>query len=115
MRIHIAEEARHLSYARSALQQLAPGLSPWRRQLLGISAPVVLGLMVRLMLIPGRDLRRTAKVPRMVLRDAFRAPAGRKLLRDAASKPRNLLGELGLITPIGRLVWKAVGLWERPS
>ena len=112
MRIHIAEEARHLSYARSALKQLAPRLSPWRRQLLAISAPLVLGVMVRLMLVPGRDVARTAEIPSGVVRQAFRTPAGRQLLRDAAARPRELLGELGLITPLGRLVWSAVGLWD---
>ena len=111
MRIHIAEEARHISYARAALKREVPRLGRVRRQLLAIAAPVVLGIMVRIMVRPTVDVVR-AGVPRSVIRGAFATADGKALLADSAAKPRELLKELDVVTPLGRLVWKAFGIWS---
>lgn len=111
MRIHIAEEARHISYARSALKREVPRLGRIRRQLFSVAAPVVLGIMVRIMVRPTVDVVR-AGVPRSVIRDAFSTSDGRTLLADSASKPRQLLQQLDAVTPLGRLTWKALGIWS---
>jgi hypothetical protein len=99
MRIHTTEEARHLSFA---------------RKYLAVIAPLVLGIMARLMLLPSGDLVRRFGVPRDVVRAANRSRAGRQLLKDSVAKTRTLFSELGLITPFPRVLWKAVGLWDRP-
>lgn len=110
MRIHIAEEARHISYARSALKKYVPRLGRARRHLLAITVPVVLGIMVRLMVRPTSDVVR-AGVPRRVIRDSYRTPQGRALFAECAAKPRVLMRELGVMTPVGERVWKALGIW----
>lgn len=111
MRIHIAEEARHISYARSAMKKYVPRLGRARRAALSIAAPLVLGIMVHLMVKPGHDVVR-AGVPRRVIRDAYRTPAGRALMAETAAKPRQLLRELGVETAVGRAVWRAFGIWS---
>ena len=110
MRIHIAEEARHISFARAALVREAARAGRVRRRAFAISAAVALGIMVRMMVAPTSDMVR-AGAPREVVRQSFRTPAGRELLAACASKPRQLLRELDLITPESRLVWKAFGIW----
>ena len=112
MRIHIAEEARHLSFARAALKRDVPTLGRARRELLSVLAPLVLGIMVRLMIEPTTDVIRRGDAPRSVVRGAFATPAGRALRTASVAKPRRLLRELGAITPAGRLVWKAFGIWD---
>ena len=47
-----------------------------------------------------------------MVRRSNRSPAGRQLLKDSVSKTRKLFLELGLITPLSRTLWKAVGLWD---
>jgi len=111
MRIHIAEEARHISYARSALKKYVPRLGAVRRRSLAIVIPIVLGIMVRLMVRPTGDVVR-AGVPRSVIRDAYCTPAGRALFAECAAKPRVLVRELGLMTATGESVWKAFGIWD---
>ncbi len=111
MRIHVTEEARHLSFARHTLKHRVPRLGRLQRHLLAVVAPVVLGIMVRLMVWPQGDLVRHCDVPRDVLRAANRSPAGRALLTDAVAKVRKLCGELGLLTPAGKAMWKAWGIW----
>ena len=112
MRIHTTEEARHLSFARHYMHRRVPELGFVRRQALALIAPVVLGIMTRVMLWPTGDLIRQGGVPRRVVRRANWSPAGRQLLKDSVSKTRKLFAELGLITPLSKTLWKGVGLWD---
>ncbi|MFN8050947.1 MAG: diiron oxygenase [Acidimicrobiales bacterium] len=110
MRIHITEEARHISYARAALRKHVPRVSGPRRQLLSVMVPLTLGIMVRLMVRPTSDVVR-AGVPLGVIQDAYRTEAGRALYVECAAKPRVLARELGLMTTLGERTWKAFGIW----
>jgi hypothetical protein len=113
MRIHTTEEARHLSFARHYMHRTVPELGFVRRLHLAVIAPLVLGIMARLMLLPSGDLVRHCRVPRDVVRGANRSPESRQLLKDSVAKTRKLFVELGLITPFTKTLWKAVGLWDR--
>jgi P-aminobenzoate N-oxygenase AurF len=113
MRIHTTEEARHLSFARHYLHRTVPELGALRRLALALLAPVVLGVMARLMLRPSGDLVRHCGVPADVVRAANGSRRGRQLLKDSVAKTRKLFRELGLITPLARPLWKAAGLWDR--
>ena len=110
IRIHITEEARHISYARAAMKKYVPRLNAVRRQTLSVAVPITLGIMVRMMVRPTSDVVR-AGVPRRVIRDAYRTPQGSALFAECAAKPRVLIRELGLMTPIGERVWKALRIW----
>jgi hypothetical protein len=113
MRIHTTEEARHLSFARHYLQRTVPRLGAARRRQLALIAPLVLGIMARLMLWPTGDLIRQFDIPRDVIRASNRSREGRQLLKDSVAKTRKLFVELGLVTPAAKVLWKAVGLWDK--
>ncbi len=110
MRIHIAEEARHISYARTAIEVEAPKLSAARRHSVAFFTPLALGIMARLMLRPNHDLR-AAGVPAEVLSDVDRSESGRALLVDGVARIRHLYVDLGLVTPPARWMWRRFGLW----
>ena len=112
MRIHVTEEARHLSFARHTLKARVPKLGWFSRHFIAVAAPVILGIMVRLMVEPQSDLVRHCNVPKDVVRAANRSEAGRQLLADAVAKPRKLVRELGLMNPVSRSLWKAMGIWN---
>jgi hypothetical protein len=112
MRIHTTEEARHLSFARHYMHRTVPELGFFRRLHLALIAPIVLGVMARLMLRPSGDLARHCGVPADVVRAANRSPQSRQLLKDSVAKTRKLFRELGLITPFSKVLWKAAGLWD---
>ena len=112
MRIHTTEEARHLSFARHYMHRTVPQLGFFRRLHLALISPIVLGVMARLMLWPSYDLVRHFGVPGDVVRSSNRTPQGRQLLKDSVSKTRKLFQELGLITPVSKVLWKAAGLWD---
>ena len=115
MRIHTTEEARHLSFARHYMHRTVPQLGALRRRQLAFIAPVVLGIMARLMLWPTGDLIRQFDIPREVVRRSNFSPAGRQLLKDSVAKTRKLFVELGLVTPAAKLLWRAVGLWDKDA
>jgi hypothetical protein len=111
MRIHVAEEARHLSYARLHLSRAVPKLGPLGRLFIGILLPIVMGTMARMMLLPTPGVMRRHHVPRPVRKEAYTSPEAHQLLRDSVAKPRTLARELGLMTPVTKRVWKALGVY----
>jgi hypothetical protein len=113
MRIHVTEEARHLSFARQYLRTRVPELGPVRRRLLAYQAPVILALMAQLMMRPSPQLVRAYSIPKAVVREAYtRNPEHKASTRAALRKVRNLCAELGLVTGGSRAVWRALGIWD---
>jgi P-aminobenzoate N-oxygenase AurF len=115
MRIHVTEEARHLTFARHVLRREVPKLNRFRRGVLSVAAPFTLALLARIILIPPADLVRECGIPHGVVRDAYRSPAGRHFIADSLAKSRELCGELGLLGPLGRLAWRLAGVWQSPK
>ncbi len=112
MRIHVTEEARHLSFARNWLKHRVPRLGPVRKMILSIGAPLILGEMGGLMLKPSTDVVRTYEIPSAVLREAYEDNA--EFRRSAAvsmTKVRRLCRDLGLLNPLTRRIWKMKGIW----
>jgi len=113
MRIHVTEEARHLSFARAYLRRKVPQMNFLSRAVLRIGAPVILGVMAGLMLAPPRSLVRRYRVPRRVLWRTYVTGASARLeAKDAVAKPRRLCVALGLVGPITRPFWKLAGIWD---
>jgi hypothetical protein len=110
MRIHVSEEARHLSFARHFLKSRVPQLGWARRQVLSLASPLLFGVMVRMMVLPHPQLLAEYQVPAHARRQAERSPEARRLLVDAAAKPRRLCHELGLDNRLARALWRLVGL-----
>jgi hypothetical protein len=116
MRIHVTEEARHLSFARQYLRVHVPALGRVQRAWISVQSPIVLAVMASVMMRPPRALVRTYSIPKPVLAEAYGpGSAARAEVRTSLRKVRNLLAELGLITPITKRLWKVLGIWEEPS
>jgi hypothetical protein len=112
MRIHVTEEARHLSFARHYLKRAASRLGPVRRAALAVGAPMVLSVMAQMMLRPSGQIVRRYRIPREVIREAFvNDPAERAMALESMAKIRRLWSELGLAGPGYRRLWAVLGLW----
>jgi hypothetical protein len=111
MRHHVTEEARHISFARHHLKIQVPKLGRFRRACLAVTAPILLGLMANMMLVPPPELHRRFGVPREVLREARTSAFARQYKLDSVHKLRRLARELGLLTRTTTPLWKALGLW----
>jgi hypothetical protein len=65
------------------------------------------------MLRPPRHLVRTYGVPDVVLRQAYGPGSpSRQDAKDSLRKVRNLLVELGLVTPAAKRLWRRLGIWD---
>jgi hypothetical protein len=114
MRIHVTEEARHLSFARHYLKRQVPELGWFKRQLLGIQVPFILGQMASQMLVPPPQIVRTYAIPRSVIRAAYAKTEAHQYVKDALRKVRDLAVELGIVPPHARLLWRRFGIWDEP-
>ncbi len=113
MRIHVTEEARHLSFARHWLKRRVPRLDPIRRTILSIGAPLVLGEMGALMMRPSRAVQRAYDIPAETLREAYDDnPEWQRSAAVAMRKVRVLCRDLGLMNPISVRLWKAKRIWD---
>lgn len=107
MQIHVTEEARHLCFAREYLRTRVPLLGPVRKQILAMTAPLILGSMAREMLDAPEIVARTYRIPPQVMSDAYRhGPVQHALLRASLEKVRTLCGELDLLTPASIPIWR---------
>jgi hypothetical protein len=109
MRIHVVEEARHVSYARGLVKELVPALSRAQRFVLSINVPIMFGVLTPLMVSPPAQLEASG-LPPSVRREAQRSEANRTLVRESAAKPKRLAEELGLMNPVSRRLWARAGL-----
>ena len=111
MRIHVTEEARHLSFARHYLKRTVPTLSLWHRARLAIGAPVILGSMARLMLEPSKDLVERYQIPSEVIAEAYTDnPEYHREAIASLGKVRKLCAELGLVRWPFTIIWRKLGL-----
>ena len=115
MRIHITEEARHVSFARQYLKTNLPQLSRPKRLALSLVAPVPYGIMARMLVWPMPEVAKAYRVPRDDLRRARRAPQSMAMLADSVAKPRRLCRELGLMNVVSRRLWSWMGVGDPPS
>jgi len=116
MQIHVTEEARHLCFARHYLKRNAPKLGRFRRFVLSTRAPFILAIMAQLMMQPSSEIVRTYDIPADVIREAYtRNPAHREKTLEALHKVRDLLEEIGVLTPRSAWLWKRLGLWPAPA
>jgi para-aminobenzoate N-oxygenase AurF len=112
MRIHVTEEARHLSFARHYLKTQMPTLGRFQRIQLGIGAPLILAAMAQMMLQPSSELVRRYRIPPEVLKEAYTKNPGHEAgILESLGKVRRLCSDLGLLGPGYRLLWRAFGLW----
>jgi len=111
MRIHVTEEARHLSFARHLLKQRVPQLTPVKRFAVSIQAPITLGVMAGMMLRPPHSLIRKYGIPDAVVKEAYDSDAARASAAQSLRKVRDLCVELDLVNWFTKPIWKALRVW----
>ena len=116
MEIHIAEEARHISFADEFLRLRVPRMGRVRRALLSVAFPVIMRLGAEeIMTTPGSIAKRV-EIPRDVFREAFwKSPDSRRIMASYFDDMRALAHETGLMNRVSLKVWKLLGISGRPS
>lgn len=116
MAIHVAEEARHISFAHQYLHKRVPRLRRRQRALLSIFVPLTMRLLCQAIIVPPRSFFREFDIPRSVRKELFfRAPESRQVLRDMFGDVRMLCYDTNLMNPVARLVWRMCKIDGPPS
>ncbi len=116
MQIHVAEEARHISFAHEYLQRNAPELATIPKFALSLLMPLTLRIMCSMIATPPVEFRDKFDIPQSVLDELYwRSPESRRTLRDIFGDMRGLARKSGLINPVSKLLWQACGIWGPES
>ncbi|MFE3225313.1 diiron oxygenase [Nocardia sp. NPDC059228] len=111
MAIHIAEEARHISFAHEFLEHHVPQANPIDRFVLSLAFPIVLWIGGRAILVPPRAFFREFGIPRSVRKDVFFGlPDSKEAFAGFFGDVRSLAKKIGLMNPVAKQVWKALGI-----
>ncbi len=113
MKIHVTEEARHISFARNSLRHDVPRMNKVEKFVLSILVPILMAIMVRLMVFPSFKFIRDNKIPFSVYREIIRSDEANDLIRDATAKPRKLARELGLMNKASEGLWKLGKMYDK--
>jgi hypothetical protein len=107
MQIHIAEEARHISFAHEFLKVHVAGMNSFYRAVCGAAFPLAMRWLADEIMKPPQSFAKQFDVPREVMKEAFwRGARGRQILSGYFGEMRALADELGLMNPVTRRLWK---------
>jgi hypothetical protein len=116
MAIHVAEEARHKSFAHEYLLKRVPDLARWKRFLLSLYVPVIMRMLGQAVVKPSKAFWREFHIPRKVRKQLFfHAPESRQFLRDMFADVRMLCYDTGLMNRAARLLWRICKIDGEPS
>ena len=116
MAIHVAEEARHISFAHEYLRKRLPRLNRRQRLLLSVNVPLIMRVLCQAILVPPRSFFREYGIPQEVRKELFfRSPQSRKWLQDMFGDVRMLCADTGLMNPLATLIWRLCKIDGAPS
>lgn len=109
--IHLAEEARHISFADDLLAQRIKTVTRLKRAWYAILFPFFLRWLIGEMMGPPRTFARQFGVPRKVFKAAFwRSAQSRQMMAESAADVRRVAEDLGLRTAGSRWIWRMLGI-----
>jgi hypothetical protein len=106
-RIHVLEEARHVSFARSYVNDTWPTLNRFRRLVTSIEMPFIVATIADAVVNP-------AVYDELGIEDGHQLARGnprhRRRVANDLAKLTTFLGEVGVINPLTRPIWRVLGL-----
>jgi hypothetical protein len=112
--IHLAEEARHISFADDHLAERVKRAGLWRRAWYAMTFPFFLRWLIGESITPPRTFARQFGIPRRVFKTAYwRSAQSRRVLAESAADVRRVAEDLGLRTVWTRWIWRLLGIEGR--
>jgi hypothetical protein len=116
MEIHIAEEARHISFAGEFLKAHRPRMDRATATICAIAFPLAMRWLAGEIMTSPKQMAREFGIPREVYREAFwRSPKSKQIMTSYFGDMRALATELGFMTPLAKRLWRLCGIDGEPS
>lgn len=111
MQIHVAEEARHISFAHEYLRRAVPVLHPLPKLFLSLTFPLTMRVMLGMIMTPPKEFVEKFDIPDEVMREAYwSGPESRTVKRNIFGDVRALATDIGLMNRGSELVWRVLGI-----
>ncbi|MFE5475832.1 diiron oxygenase [Nocardia sp. NPDC056541] len=111
MEIHVAEEARHISFAHEYLRINVPTMNVVSKTVLSVAFPIIMRVMLAMIATPPKEFAEKFGIPGEVMRDAYwRNDHSRHIKRDVFTDVRALATDIGLMNPVAKRVWQLLGI-----
>lgn len=109
--IHLAEEARHITFADDHLAERVQYSGRLKRAMYAIMFPLFLRWLMGEIFTPSRTFAREFGVPRRTFKSAYwRSAYSRQMMAESAADARRVADRLGLRTVWSRWIWRALGI-----
>lgn len=117
MEIHVAEEARHISFAHEFIKRRGPRLGRVDRFIVSMLFPIIMRIGADLIMIPPKAFRKEFGIPREVMKELYwKAPESRERLQEMFGDARMLAEESGLRrSRASRWMWRLCKIDGRTS
>jgi hypothetical protein len=116
MEIHIAEEARHISFAAEFLKAHRPYMNAVNAAICAITFPLAMRWLCGEIMTSPKSFATQFDIPDEVYREAFwHSPTSKKIMASYFGDMRALATELGFMNPLTRRLWKLMGIDGEPS
>ncbi|MCH9732644.1 MAG: diiron oxygenase [Actinomycetia bacterium] len=107
MAIHVAEEARHISFAHEYLRKRVPNMARRKRFWLSLHVPIIMRVLCQAIVKPPKSFWKEFDIPRSVKKELFfSSPESEQFLRDMFGDVRMLCHQTDLMNPIAKLMWR---------
>jgi hypothetical protein len=107
MQIHIAEEARHISFANDFLRVHVEKMSRAGRVVCSLAFPLAMRWLADQIMAPSRSFAKQFDIPLEVYKEAFwDGEHARRILSGYFGDMRMLATDLGLMNPVSTRLWK---------
>ncbi|MFD4353505.1 diiron oxygenase [Nocardia sp. NPDC058518] len=115
MAIHVAEEARHISFAHAFLEKNVPAQRSFNKFVLSIAMPTIMFILGRAIATPPKTFFKQFDMPADVRKELFYgSKEAKQVFADYFIDVRALAEDIGLMNPVARWVWKMFGI-DGPS
>lgn len=116
MAIHVAEEARHISFAHEYLHKRVPGMGRVKKFALSLYVPLIMRLLCQAIVVPPRSFWKEYDIPKSVKKDLFfGSTESKSMLRDMFADVRMLCHDTGLMNPVAKFIWRLCKIGGPPS
>ncbi|MCU1641476.1 MAG: hypothetical protein JWN03_1751 [Nocardia sp.] len=106
MEIHVAEEARHITFAGEFLEAHLSRMGKAGRAVSSVAFPLALRWLVTQIMAPPQSFADQFDIPDEVMREAFwEGPYSRRILSGYFGDMRALARDLGMMNPVSRRLW----------